>query len=346
MKDTFLKTPWVNLAALAGVALAVTLIVANNIESTAPEHLLNVSYDPTRELYHDINAQFSAQYEKATGTPVTIQQSHGGSSRQAKLAVSGELKPDVVTLGLSSDIDALRKHGLVAEGWAERLPNHSKPYYSTIVFVVRQGNPLAIHDWPDIIKPGVEVMTPDPKSSGNGKLTALAAWGAIVTRGGSEADARKYLAALYEHAPFLDLAARSVGTAFAIEKIGDVHLAWENEALREVAALPGELEIVYPPVSILAEPAVAWVDANTAKNQSAKLARAYLEYLFTDEAQETIARNGYRPFKPQILQRHAGRLPPLKLFEVTAIARDWEDAQAKFFADNGIIDTVYKPKPR
>jgi len=341
-----LKISWLNLAALAGVALAVTLIVVNNVRPSAPAHLLNVSYDPTRELYRDINARFSAQYEKQSGQRLVVEQSHGGSSRQARLAVSGELQPDVVTLGLPSDVDTLRKRGLVAEGWTERLPNHSRPYYSTIVFVVRKGNPLGIHDWPDIIKPGVDVITPDPKTSGNGKLSALAAWGAIVTRGGSEAEARQYLTALYEHAPFLELAARAAGTAFAVEKIGDVHLAWENEALREVAAAHGELDIVYPPVSILAEPSVAWVDANTAKNHSAALAKAYLEYLFSDEAQEIIASNGYRPSNPQILQRHAAQLPPLKLFEVTAIARDWEDAQAKFFADNGIIDTVYKPKPR
>jgi sulfate transport system substrate-binding protein len=277
---------------------------------------------------------------------VDIRQSHGGSSRQARLAVSGELKPDVVTLGLPSDIDALRKHGQVAEGWAARLPNQSRPYYSTIVFVLRKGNPRAIHDWPDILKPGVEVITPDPKSSGNGKLTALAAWGAIVTRGGSEVDARNYLKALYEHAPFLVPAARAAGVAFAIEKIGDVHLAWENEALREVAEARGEFDVIYPPVSILAEPAVTWVEANVAKNGSAALARAYLDYLFTDEAQEIIARNGYRPYNAQVLQRHAEQLPPLKLFAVTAIARDWDDAQTKFFADNGIIDTVYRPKPR
>jgi sulfate transport system substrate-binding protein len=190
------------------------------------------------------------------------------------------------------------------------------------------------------------VITPDPKTSGNGKLTALAAWGAIVTRGGSEAEARTYLKSLYERAPFLVPAARAAGIAFAVEKIGDVHLAWENEALREVAESRGELEVVYPPVSILAEPSVAWVDANVANDGSGRLARAYLEYLFTDEAQEIIARSGYRPFNPQILQRHAERLPPLNLFPVTAIARDWEDAQTRFFADNGIIETVYRPKPR
>ncbi|MEF8767749.1 MAG: sulfate ABC transporter substrate-binding protein [Candidatus Accumulibacter phosphatis] len=340
------KLPWINLAAVAAAALAITLIVVKNVEGKAPAKLLNVSYDPTRELYRDINAGFTAGYEKASGRAIEVLQSHGGSSRQARLAVGGELKPDVVTLGLPSDVDVLRKHGQIADGWAARLPNQSRPYYSTIVFVVRQGNPQGIHDWPDLVKPGVEVITPDPKSSGNGKLTALAAWGAIVTRGGSEVAARAYLKTLYEHTPFLVPAARAAGTAFAVEKIGDVHLAWENEALREVAEARGQLEIVYPPVSILAEPSVAWVDANVASHGSAEAARAYLEYLFTDEGQEIIARNGYRPFKPQILANHADKLPPLKLFAVTAIARDWDDAQSKFFADNGIIDTVYRPKPR
>ena len=338
--------PWINTGALAAVVLSVALIAAKNIDSKAPEQLLNVSYDPTRELYQDINRQFAAHYEKETGRKVEIRQSHGGSSHQARLVANGELKPDVVTLGLPSDIEGLRKRGLVAEGWAVRLPNHSQPYYSTIVFVVRRGNPQHILDWSDLLKPGIEIITPDPKTSGNGKLTALAAWGATVTRGGSDADARSYLKALYDHAPFLVPAARTAGTAFAIEKIGDVQLAWENEALREVAESKGDLEIVYPPVSILAEPAVTWVDANVTHNDSAKLARAYLEFLFSDEAQETIARNGYRPFNAEILKKHADRLPQINLFQITSIARDWEDAQQRFFAENGIIETVYKPKPR
>jgi len=338
--------PWLNVAALAAVAAAAALIVAGNVHGHAAERLLNVSYDPTRELYRDLDAQFAAQQEKAGHAHVEILQSHGGSSRQARLSIAGDLQPDVVTLGLPSDVEALRKRGLVAAGWATRLPNDSRPYYSTIVFVVRRGNPQAIHDWPDLIHPGIEVITPDPKSSGNGKLTALAAWGAVVTRGGSETDARAYLKALYEHAPFLVVAAREAGTAFAVERLGDVHVAWENEALREVAESRGDLQIVYPPVSILAEPAVAWVDANVVRHHSEALARAYLQYLFSDEAQETIARDGYRPFNPQVLARHADTLPPLALFNVTAIARDWEDAQDKFFADNAIIDTVYRPKPR
>jgi len=340
------QLPWLNIAALAAIVVAGVLLVANNVHGKLPSRLVNVSYDPTRELYRDINAQFIERQQKAGAGRVEIEQSHGGSSRQARLSISGELDPDVVTLGLPSDVDALRKRGLVAEGWAARLPNQSRPYYSTIVFVVRKGNPQGIHDWPDLIRPGIEVITPDPKSSGNGKLTALAGWGAIVTRGGSEDDARQYLKALYEHAPFLVAAAREASVAFVDEKLGDVHVAWENEALREVAESRGELQVVYPPVSILAEPSVAWVDAHVARHGSAALAKSYLEYLFTDEAQETIAHDGYRPWSAAVLARHTDTLPPLSLFTVQALARDWEDAQNKFFADNGVIDTVYKPKPR
>lgn len=337
---------WLNIAALAAIAVAAALIVTSNVHSKAPARLLNVSYDPTRELYRDLNAQFVARRQQSGACIVAIEQSHGGSSRQARLSIAGELEPDVVTLGLPSDVDALRKRGLIAEGWSARLPNLSRPYYSTIVFVVRQGNPQAIHDWPDLIKPGIEVITPDPKSSGNGKLTALAGWGAVVTRGGSDDDARRYLKALYEHTPFLVVAAREAGVAFAVEKVGDVHVAWENEALREVTESKGSLQIVYPPVSILAEPSVAWVDANVAKHRSEALAKSYLEYLFSDDAQETIARDGYRPFNAAVLARHADTLPPLDLFSVKAVAHDWDDTQSKFFADNGVIDTVYRPKPR
>ena len=337
---------WIDLGAVAVLMLATALIVAKNVEPSARLTLLNASYDPTRELYRDLNADFAARYLQSSGQHVNILQSHGGSSRQARLAISGELQPDVVTLGLPSDVEALRKRGLIADGWAARLPNQSRPYYSTIVFVVRRGNPRAIHDWPDLLTSGVEVITPDPRTSGNGKLSALAAWGSVVTRGGSDADATRYLRALYEHAPFLVVAARDATTAFAVERIGDVHLAWENEALKEVAESHGDLALIYPPVSILAEPAVAWVDTNIAKHGSAALARAYLEYLFTDDAQEIIARNGYRPFNPQILTRHARELPALQLFTVTSIARDWQAAQTRFFADNGVIDSVYQPKPR
>jgi sulfate/thiosulfate-binding protein len=340
------KYRWIDLTAVTAVIIAAILIFEGNVQGQPKLSLLNVSYDPTRELYRDLNASFAERYVKLSGQPAEVRQSHGGSSRQARLVVSGELQADVVSFGLPSDVEVLRKRGLIPDGWAARLPNQSRPYYSTIVFVVRRGNPHAVNDWPDLLKPELEVITPDPKSSGNGKLAALAAWGAVVTRGGSDADATRYLRALYEHTPFLVVASREAGTAFAVEKIGDVQLAWENEALREVGDSHGDLQIVYPPVSILAEPSVAWVDANVSRHGSAALARAYLEYLFSDEAQEIIARNGYRPYDSRVLARHAQQLPALQLFAVTAIARDWDDAQIRFFADNAIIDTVYRPKPR
>jgi sulfate transport system substrate-binding protein len=336
----------IDVAAVALVGLAVLAIGAKNYQRNADVKLLNVSYDPTRELYQKVNPRFAATYGKETGRKVLVTQSHGGSSRQARTVIAGDQPADVVTLGLRSDVEALHKRGLIADGWAARLPNHSQPYYSTIVFVVRRGNPFGIRDWPDLVRGSLEIITPDPKTSGNGKLSALAAWGAIVTRGGSEADARAYLEALYDHAPFLEIGARAAGIAFAVEKVGDVHLAWENEALREVAESKGELELIYPKVSILAEPTVAWVDANVTRHGTESAARAYLGFLFTDEAQEIIAENGYRPFKAEILKKHRDRFPELELFPVTAVARDWEDAQQRFFAENGIIDTVYRPKPR
>lgn len=336
------RLPLLNLAAIAGVAVAVTLIGVKNVEGDTTHEILNVSYDPTRELYAHLNAQFLAKYQQETGIRLQVRQSHGGSTRQARTVVSGEQQADVVTLGLYSDVDALRKQGLIADDWAERLPHHSQPYYSTIVFVVRKGNPRHIRDWPDLIAPGVEVVTPDPKSSGNGKLSALAAWGAVTTRGGSSANARDYLRALYQHAQRLDAGARGAATAFAVEKVGDVQLAWENEALREVADARDELEIVYPPVSILAEPYVTWVDANVERHHTERYARAYLEFLFSDTAQQAIAQAGYRPYKAEIAQRFSATLPPIKLFPITAIARDWDDANHTFFDENGILDTVYK----
>ena len=336
---------WLNAFALTAAALSIVLIGAKNIEGEKQGQILNVSYDPTRELYGDLNARFVTKYERDTGRKLTIKQSHGGSSRQARAVIDG-LEADIVTLALPSDIEGLRKRGLIADGWAKRLPNESEPYTSTIVFVVRKGNPLNIKDWPDLISPGVTVVTPNPKSSGNGKLSFLAAWGSVVLRGGGEEAARDFVTSLYQHAPVLDGGARGATTTFAIEKVGDVHLTWENEALREVADSKGELEIVYPPISIKAEPAVAWVDANVSRHGSAESAKAYLKFLFSGEAQHLIAQHGYRPLDPEVLKKHSSILPPIELFPITAIAKDWEDAQQKFFADNGVFDAIYAPKPR
>lgn len=335
-----MRTVWLNTIALAAIALAIVLVVIKNVAGDASTQLLNVSYDPTRELFQDLNQQFVEKYFKETGKRLTIKQSHGGSSRQARAVIDG-VPADVVTLALSSDVDALRKRGLIAADWASRLPNNSQPYTSTIVFVVRKGNPRAIKDWPDLIRPGVFVITPNPKTSGNGKLSVLAAWGSVIYRGGTDAQALEYLEQLYQHVPVLDSGARDATNTFMQEKIGDVHLTWENEALLEVAEYKGEVEIVYPPVSIRAEPAVAWVDANVTRRKTEAYARSYLEFLYTDQAQEAIARHGYRPINSAILKKYPASLPQIDLFPVTVVAKDWEDAQQKFFADNGIFDVVH-----
>src|SRR5881398_2184456 len=305
--------------------------------------LLNVSYDPTRELWRQLNERFIAAYAKSPGGQLTIRQSHGGSSAQARAVMDG-LEADVVTLALEPDTDAIRKAGLIGDGWQSRLPNGSVPYTSTIVFVVRKGNPKGIKDWPDIVKPGIEIVTPNPKTSGNGKLSFLAAWGSVTQRGGSEADALEYVKKLYEHAPVLHLGARGSTTTFVQKKIGDVHLAWENEALLEVNEAAGEVEIVVPPISFLAEPHVAWVDANVKRKGTEAAAKAYLEFLYTDEGQKIIAKNFYRPIDPAVRQRYAAEFPEIELFPITAIAKSWDDAYVKFFNDGGLFDTFYKPK--
>jgi len=336
---------WINVGAVGAVILALSLIIAKNAPSTAGHQLINVSYDPTRELYQALNPLFTAAYEKQTGAHWVVVQSHGGSSRQVRKIISGEQPADVVTLGLYSDIDALRKRGMIAADWADRLPNHSVPYTSTIVFVVRRGNPHRIHDWPDLLSPGLEVVTPDPRTSSNGKLAALSAWAAITARGGSEADARTYLRSLFQHVQAMEEGARGAATRFALEGIGDAHLTWENEALREVADSQGRLQIVYPPISILAEPPVAWVDSAVARDHTLDAAKAYLTFLFSDTAEATIARLGYRPYKTDAARQAGVTFPDVTRVPVTALAKDWSDAYEKFFADSGIIDTVLEGRP-
>jgi sulfate/thiosulfate transport system substrate-binding protein len=333
--------PRLNILGIVAIVTAATLITLHNVHhDNSPNQILNVSYDPTRELYAALDKTFIDQYRRQTGVAVEVKQSHGGSARQAADVIKGNQKADVVSLALPSDVDALRKRGLIAPGWQRRLPNHSVPYTSTIVFVVRKDNPKAIHDWSDLIKDGVEIVSPNPRTSGNGKLSVLAAWGSIKTRGGSDAQATDFVRALLGHVVAADTGARGGATSFAVEKIGDVHLTWENEALREVAENKDELQIVYPTVSILAEPAVAWVDVNLGDKRTAAYAKAYLEYLYTDSAQETVAQFGYRPLKPEILAKHTDRLPSITLFPITAVAKDWYDAQDKFFGNNGIYDLV------
>jgi len=304
--------------------------------------LLNVSYDPTRELWRALNEAFIPQYAKEAGTTLTIKQSHGGSGAQARAIVDG-LDADVATLALWPDTDAIRKAGLIDNGWEQRLPNNSVAYTSTIVFVVRKGNPKGIKDWPDIVKPGIEIVTPSPKTSGNGKLSLLAAWGSVTQRGGTEEQAKELVTKLYKQTPVLDSGARGSTTTFAQKKIGDVHLTWENEAYPEVAESGGELEIVYPSISILAEPPLAVVDANVKRKGTRAAAEAYLKFLYTKDGQEIIAKNYYRPIDAEVLKRHAASFPDITRFPISAIAKDWTDAYAKFFNDNGIFDNIYKP---
>ena len=309
------------------------------------QELLNVSYDPTRELWKSLNKQFIADYKQQTGVDLEIRQSHGGSSSQARSVIDG-LEADVVTLAMWADTNAIAKAGLIDEGWQERLPNGSLPYSSTIVFVVRKGNPKGIRDWPDLVREGVAVITPSAKTSGNGKLSFLAAWGSVVLRGGSESDATEFVTKLYRHVPVLDSGARAATTTFAQKKIGDVHLTWENEANFEVREAGGELEIVYPSLSIRAEPRIAVVDANVDRRKTRAAAEAYLKFLYTAEAQEIIAANFYRPFKPEILRKHAESFRSVELFTIQQIAGDWNEAEQRFFADGGVFDQIYNPSQK
>jgi sulfate transport system substrate-binding protein len=305
--------------------------------------LLNVSYDPTRELWRDINANFIPRYEKETGNKLAVKQSHGGSSTQARAVIDG-LEADVVTIASIIDTDAIRKKGLIKDGWIDRLPQRSLPYYSTIVFVVRKGNPEGINDWPDLVKTGVEVITPNPKTSGNGYLSFFAAWGSVVLRGGSREDALNYVTKLYRQVPVLDSGARAATTTFVQRGIGDIHLAWENEAHLEVREAKGELELVYPPISIRAEPHVAVVDDNVDRRNTRDAAEAYLRFLYTDEAQDIIARHFYRPGNEVFLKKHAETFPDMRLFDITEIAKDYFDAHRQFIAEGGVFDAIYKPR--
>jgi sulfate/thiosulfate transport system substrate-binding protein len=340
-----MKRTWTTVLPLVAVVAAVALVFFANLDNDRSIQLLNVSYDPTRELFQDLNRQFVSTYEQETGQKVIIKQSHGGSSRQARAVVDG-LQADVVSLAMPSDIELLRRNGLIGNGWSDRLPHHSQPYTSMIVFVVRKGNPRAIKDWPDLIRPEVSVITPNPKTSGNGKLSLLAAWGSIIYRGGTEEQARDYLRRLYQNVPILGTGARDSTMTFTQDKIGDVHLTWENEARLESQDSQGELEVVYPPVTILAEPSVAWVDKNVEQRKTGDYAKAYLQFLFSRPAQEAMARYGYRPVDPGVLQEYASQLPAVQLFPVTLLVKDWDDAQQKFFADNGVFDLIYSPRPK
>jgi sulfate transport system substrate-binding protein len=305
--------------------------------------LLNVSYDPTRELWRDINAAFAPVYRQQTGKNLVIRQSHGGSASQARAVIDG-LEADVVTLALWPDTDALREAGLIADGWEAELPNHSVPYTSTIVFVVRKGNPKGIKDWADLVKEGVTVITPNPKTSGNAKLSFLAAWGSVTQRGGTDEQARDLVTRLYRNTPVLDVGARGSTITFIEKRIGDVHLTWENEAYREVEEAGGTVEIVYPPISFLAEPPVAVVTENVRRRGTGAAARAYLAFLYTSEGQEILARHFYRPTDPNVLARHRATFPDMRFFRIEDVATDWNDAYRKFFRAGQIFDAIYPPE--
>jgi len=323
--------------------MAVLLLAAASPTRAASVELLNVSYDPTRELWRDLNAGFAAQYQKEKGVAVTIKQSHGGSSAQARAVIEG-LAADVVTLASYIDTAAIAQRGLITGDWVKRLPNDSLPYTSTIVFVVRKGNPKGIRDWPDLVRPGVEVITPNPKTSGNGYLSFFSAWGSVVLRGGSRQAAIDYVTKLYKQVPVLDSGARGATVTFVQREIGDVHLAWENEARLEVQEAKGELDIIYPPISIRAEPHVALVDANVDRKKTRAVAEAYLKYLYTEPAQQTIARHFYRPMNEAVLKSHAATFPALRMFSIKEIALDFPDAHKQFIAEGGVFDKIYKPR--
>ena len=325
----------------AFLALAAFFAAAGAAAKTI--ELLNVSYDPTRELYADYNAAFAKYWKARTGDDVVIRQSHGGSGAQARSVIDG-LQADVVTLALAADIDNLHTHGdLLPADWQSRLPQNSTPYTSTIVLLVRHGNPKNIRDWDDLVRPGVSVIAPNPKTSGGARWAYLAAWGYAERRFGSKDKAREFVAALYRNVPVLDSGARGSTITFAQKEIGDVLLAWENEAFlaqREFGA--GKFETVIPSASILAEPPVAVVDRVVERRGTAVVARAYLEYLYSDEGQDIAGRNYYRPRNPAVAARYSRVFPKLPLFTVDEVFGGWSEAQRTHFADGGMFDQIYQ----
>jgi sulfate transport system substrate-binding protein len=307
--------------------------------------LLNVSYDPTRELYQDFNAAFAKHWQAKTGEKITIRQSHGGSSKQARAVIDG-LEADVVTLALAYDIDAIHeKANLIPKNWQTRLPHNSSPYTSTIVFLVRKGNPKAIKDWDDLVKPNVSVITPNPKTSGGARWNYLAAWGyALKKYGGDEGRARNFVARLYKNVPVLDSSARGSTTTFVQRAIGDVLIAWENEAFLALGELgKDKFEVVVPSVSILAEPPVSIVDKVVDKHGARSVAQAYLEYLYSPEGQEIAAKHYYRPRLASVAAKHGKQFPKVKLFTIDEVFGGWQRAQKTHFADRGAFDQIYQP---
>jgi len=319
------------------IALAAQSVAAGEVK------LLNVSYDPTRELYQEYNKEFSSFWEKQHGDTVTVSQSHGGSGKQARAVIDG-LEADVVTLALGSDIDAVAKQGLVSADWETKFDNHAAPYTSTIVFLVRKGNPKNIKDWGDLIRPDVEVITPNPKTSGGARWNYLAAWGYALQKTGNEQGARDYIAKLFSNVKVLDSGARGATTSFVERGLGDVLIAWENEAYLSLNELgKGQFELVTPSVSILAEPPVAVVEKVAKKHGTEEVAKAYLQHLYSKEGQRIAAKNYYRPIDPEVAKESAKNFAPVKLFTIRDLEGDWKTAQKRHFATGGTFDQLYKP---
>ncbi|MDX1251806.1 MAG: sulfate ABC transporter substrate-binding protein [Gammaproteobacteria bacterium] len=323
------------------IATLVTITAAGH--ALADVTLLNASYDPTRELYQEFNGAFAKYWQSKTGEAVTIRQSHAGSGKQARAVIDG-LSADVVTLALAYDIDAIAERGRLPANWQTRLPHNASPYTSTIVFLVRKGNPKQIRDWSDLIKPGVEIITPNPKTSGGARWNYLAAWGyALKQPGATDAKARDFVGKLYRNVKVLDSGARAATTTFAERGIGDVLITWENEAWLAVKELdPNKFQIVTPSVSILAEPPVSVVDKVVDKRDTRKVATAYLEYLYSPVGQEIIARNYYRPIDQAVFAKHAGQFTAVKLFTVGEVFGGWQKAQKTHFSDGAIFDQIYQ----
>jgi sulfate/thiosulfate transport system substrate-binding protein len=323
------------------LASAVAALISASAAAKTIE-LLNVSYDPTRELYTEYNKAFAAHWKAKTSDDVTVKQSHGGSGKQARSIIDG-LSADVATLALAGDIDALNQFGkLIPADWQKRLPNNSAPYTSTIVFLVRKGNPKGIKDWDDLVKPGVAVITPNPKTSGGARWNYLAAWAYAKRKDGSDEAAKAFLAKLFKNVPVLDSGARGSTTTFVQRGIGDVAISWENEAFLAVKEFGADqFEIVVPPLSILAEPSVAVVDKVVKKKGTADVAKAYLEYLYSEEGQEIVAKNFYRPRSEAAAAKYASVFPKIELVTIDADFGGWAQAQKLHFADGGIFDQIY-----
>lgn len=314
-----------------------------NVAAAKQITLLNVSYSPTVELYQDINKAFAAEWKAKTGQIVTIRMSHGGSGKQARAVIDG-IGADVVTLALASDINAIAdRAGLLPTNWQSRLPDNSSPYTSTIVLLVRKGNPKHIKDWDDLVRPGISVITPNPKTSGGARWNFLAAWGYELHKsGGNEKSASNFVARLYKNVPVLDSGARGATDTFVERGIGDVLIAWENEALLALKTFgPSKFEIVYPSESILAEPPVAVVDKNADQHGTRQVAEAYLKFLYTEQAQTIIAKHFYRPQMASVAAQFSGQFPPIKLFTIDKVFGGWRKAQKDYFSDGGVFDQIY-----